>query len=60
MAAPTVSPFSARSSALLALSSSASLPKPRQRVIRYADREYGAYDEIELEPYARADEAEVT
>jgi hypothetical protein len=27
----------------------------RQRAIRYATREYGAYDEIELEPYARAD-----
>ena len=25
----------------------------RQRAIRYADREYGAFDEIELEPYAR-------
>jgi len=25
----------------------------RQRAIRYADREYGACDEIELEPYAR-------
>jgi hypothetical protein len=23
----------------------------RQRAIRYADREYGAFDEIELEPY---------
>jgi hypothetical protein len=27
----------------------------RQRAIRYADREYGAFDEIELEPYARLD-----
>jgi hypothetical protein len=26
----------------------------RQRAIRYAAREYGAFDEIELEPYARA------
>jgi hypothetical protein len=26
----------------------------RQRAIRYADREYGAFDEIELEPYRRA------
>jgi hypothetical protein len=26
----------------------------RQRAIRYADREYGAFDEIELEPYARS------
>jgi hypothetical protein len=25
----------------------------RQRAIRYADREYGAYDEIELAPYLR-------
>lgn len=25
----------------------------RQRAIRYAEREYGAFDEIELEPYAR-------
>jgi hypothetical protein len=25
----------------------------RQRAIRYADREYGAFDEIELEPYQR-------
>ena len=25
----------------------------RQRAIRYADREYGAFDEIELEPYRR-------
>jgi hypothetical protein len=24
----------------------------RQRTIRYADREYGEYDEIELEPYS--------
>ena len=24
----------------------------RQRAIRYADREYGAFDEIEFEPYA--------
>jgi hypothetical protein len=27
----------------------------RQRAIRYADREYGAFDEIELAPYARPD-----
>ena len=27
----------------------------RQRAIRYADSEYGAFDEIELEPYARPD-----
>ena len=27
----------------------------RQRAIRYANREYGAYDEIELAPYARSD-----
>ena len=26
----------------------------RQRAIRYADREYGAFHKIELEPYARA------
>ena len=25
----------------------------RQRAIRYADREYGEFDEIELEPYRR-------
>jgi hypothetical protein len=25
----------------------------RQRAIRYADGEYGEYDEIELEPYQR-------
>jgi hypothetical protein len=25
----------------------------RQRAMRYADREYGAFDEIELEPYQR-------
>jgi hypothetical protein len=25
----------------------------RQRAIRYADREYGTFDEIELEPYQR-------
>ncbi|MFL5266885.1 MAG: hypothetical protein ACJ8AH_09860, partial [Stellaceae bacterium] len=24
----------------------------RQRAIRYADREYGAFDEVELEPYS--------
>ena len=29
----------------------------RQRAIRYADREYGAFDEIELAPYAQADAA---
>ena len=28
----------------------------RQRAICYADREYGAFDEIELEPYARLDQ----
>jgi hypothetical protein len=28
----------------------------RQRAIRYADREYGAFDEIELEPYQRLSE----
>ena len=27
----------------------------RERAIRYADREYGAFDEIELEPYSRLD-----
>jgi hypothetical protein len=26
----------------------------RERAIRYADREYGAFDEIELEPYQRS------
>jgi hypothetical protein len=26
-------------------------PVSRERAIRYADREYGAFDEIELEPY---------
>jgi hypothetical protein len=26
----------------------------RQRAIRCADREYGEFDEIELEPYARS------
>ena len=26
-------------------------PDARERAIRYADREYGAFDEIELEPY---------
>jgi hypothetical protein len=26
----------------------------RQRAIRYADREYGEFDEIELEPYQRS------
>jgi hypothetical protein len=26
-----------------------------ERAIRYADREYGVFDEIELEPYARLD-----
>jgi hypothetical protein len=31
----------------------------KARAIRYADRKYGTYDEIELEPYARADEPEV-
>jgi hypothetical protein len=25
----------------------------RQRAIRYADREYGEFDEVELEPYRR-------
>ena len=28
-------------------------PGARERAIRYADREYGAFDEIELEPYRR-------
>jgi hypothetical protein len=28
----------------------------RQRALRYADREYGAFDEIELEPYRRLSE----
>jgi len=28
----------------------------RQRAIRYADREYGAFDEIELEPYQHLSE----
>jgi hypothetical protein len=28
----------------------------RQRAIRYANREYGAFDEIELEPYRRSSE----
>ena len=27
---------------------------PRQRAIRYAEREYGYFDEIELEPYPGA------
>jgi hypothetical protein len=31
----------------------------RQRAIRYADREYGAFDEIELEPCARLSEAQL-
>ena len=26
-------------------------PDARERAIRYADREYGAFDEIDLEPY---------
>ena len=26
-------------------------PGARERAIRYADREYGAFDEIEVEPY---------
>jgi hypothetical protein len=32
----------------------------RQRAIRHAAREYGGYDEIELEPYAPADRPELT
>jgi len=28
-------------------------PEARERAIRYADREYGVFDEIQLEPYAR-------
>jgi hypothetical protein len=28
-------------------------PNARERAIRYADREYGIFDEIHLEPYAR-------
>jgi hypothetical protein len=31
----------------------------RQRAIRYADREYGAFDEIELEPYRRLSKQEM-
>jgi hypothetical protein len=30
-------------------------PDARQQAIRYAKCKFGAYDEIELEPYARAD-----
>ena len=29
-------------------------PAARERAVRYADREYGAFDEIELEPYRRS------
>jgi hypothetical protein len=29
-------------------------PAARGRAVRYADREYGAFDEIELEPYRRS------
>jgi hypothetical protein len=29
-------------------------PDARQQAIRYAKSKFGAYDEIELEPYARA------
>ena len=28
-------------------------PNARERAIRYADREYGVFDEIELQPYVR-------
>jgi hypothetical protein len=35
-------------------SRSFSVGNARQRAIRYADRNYGAFDEIELEPYARS------
>jgi hypothetical protein len=31
----------------------------RQRAIRYADCEYGAFDEIELEPYKRLSEDQI-
>jgi hypothetical protein len=31
----------------------------RQRAIRYADREYGAFDELELEPYHRLPEHQI-
>jgi hypothetical protein len=29
-------------------------PTARERAVRYANREYGAFDEIELEPYRRS------
>jgi len=32
-------------------------PGARERAIRYADLEYGAFDEIELEPYRRSTRA---
>jgi hypothetical protein len=31
----------------------------QERAIRYADREYGAFDEIELEPYQRLSKDEI-
>ena len=31
----------------------------RQRALRYADREYGEFDEIELEPYQRSPLADI-
>jgi hypothetical protein len=33
-------------------------PGSRQRAIRYARREYSAFDEIELPPYARSRESQ--
>jgi hypothetical protein len=30
----------------------------RQRALRYADREYGGFDEVELEPYRPSSEVE--
>ena len=29
-------------------------PGARERAIRYADREYGVFDEIQIEPYTRS------
>jgi hypothetical protein len=36
------------------LKSPSSVAAMRASAIRYADREYGAFHKIELEPYARA------
>ena len=33
-------------------------PDARQQTIQYAKSKFGAYNEIELEPYARADKPE--